>query len=160
MSKSSFPDKIGRTFSGLFKTIKYSIIFFLSIFLISLILPYFFPSLNSLISIIWLLLVVLLFYTCINLIDSIYQKQTLSEYPTEYKYNNLFNELRTTVIFIFIIYVIFLVLYLIPLFTPILDWINFIQPLSNTFGWFSLIEGMTLIILMVFFHRKKVKLVE
>jgi hypothetical protein len=71
------------------------------------------------------------------------------------KFNTLFNELQVNVLFVFIIYLVLLVLYSLPLFVTELNWINFIQPLSTTFGWLSLLEGITLGgLLPIFYHQR------
>lgn len=153
MSKSSDVKKYVETTSGLFKALSIATIFFFVTFLALIILPQFIsPSLNY---IILFLLFIECIDTCYYLLTSISDKRTLLKYPDGVKFNTLFNELQVNVIFVFIIYLVLLVLFSLPLFVPELNWINFIQPLSTTFGWLSLLEGITLGgLLPIFYHQR------
>jgi len=156
MSKSSDVEKYNEIFSGLFKALIHSTIFFFITFLTLIILPQLvLPSISSLNYITPFLLFIVFIDTCYYLIFSISDKRTLLKYPHGLKFNTLFNELQVNVLFVFIIYLVLLVLYSLPLFVTELNWINFIQPLSTTFGWLSLLEGITLGgLLPIFYHQR------
>jgi len=128
------------------------ILFFL-IFFDSIILYYFIP-LDSQGSLTGLSILIILIVSCHHFLSAVALK------PSSYsvKFKKLYDELKIITISIIFISITFIVLMFMPFIIPELNSINYRQPLLSTIGWFSLIEGITLGILLPIFSHKKRKI--
>lgn len=144
-------------FKELIKVVFYSMILFFLIFFDSIILYYFIP-LDSQDSLTGLFILIILIESCQHFLSSNALKRALSSYSVKFK--KLYDELKIITIFITFISITFIILMFMPLIIHELNSINYRQPLLNTIGWFSLIEGITLGILLPIFSHKKRKILQ
>ena len=142
-----------RIFIELIKVPAYSIILFLLIFFDNIILPTIIPWQNPGTAFTGLSILIILIEASSHLLYSVTLKRSLSFYPV--KFNKLYNELKIITIFIIIIPITFIILGILPFIIHELNSINYGLPLFNTIGWFSLIESITLSVLLPFFYYKK-----